>query len=173
MSASGKFVSGGIVAVTAAFGIGVYYAQVYGYYETFSQGDVSLTSLESGQPERIPVTTFEAIDADSSPIRYRACFTTTLSTALLTETFTTLDKSEPRNAPDWFECFDANQIGEDLKASLATAYMGQANYEFGIHRLVAISDVCRASVFLQSNVFGDTLSEAPPSTCHFTTSVPL
>ena len=101
MSASGKFVSGGIVAVTAAFGIGVYYAQVYGYYETFSQGDVSLTSLESGQPERIPVTTFEGIDADSSPIRYRACFTTTLSTALLTETFTTLDKSEPRNAPDW------------------------------------------------------------------------
>ncbi len=91
MSASGKFVSGGIVAVTAAFGIGVYYAQVYGYYETFSQGDVSLTSLESGQSERIPVTTFEGIDADSSPIRYRACFTTTLSTALLTETFTTLD----------------------------------------------------------------------------------
>ena len=157
MSASGKFVSGGIVAVTAAFGIGVYYAQVYGYYETFSQGDVSLTSLESGQPERIPVTTFEGIDADSSPIRYRACFTTTLSTALLTETFTTLDKSEPRNAPDWFECFDANQIGEDLKARLATAYMGQANYEFGIDRIVAINDDGRGFVWHQINDCGDKL----------------
>ena len=157
MSASGKFVSGGIVAVTAAFGIGVYYAQVYGYYETFSQGDVSLTSLESGQSERIPVTTFEGIDADSSPIRYRACFTTTLSTALLTETFTTLDKSEPRNAPDWFECFDANQIGEDLEASLATAYMGQANYEFGIDRIVAIYDDGRGFVWHQINDCGDKL----------------
>ena len=93
MAVSGKLVSGGILAVTAVFGIGVYYAQVYGYYETFNQGDVALTSVTSGDSERIPVSAFEGIDANSSPIRYRACFRTSLSTELLTETFTTLDKS--------------------------------------------------------------------------------
>ena len=35
MAVSGKVISGGILGITAAFGIGVYYAQVYGYYETF------------------------------------------------------------------------------------------------------------------------------------------
>ena len=48
MAVSGKVISGGILGITAAFGIGVYYAQVYGYYETFSQGEVALTSIVSG-----------------------------------------------------------------------------------------------------------------------------
>ena len=38
MAVSGKVISGGILGITAAFGIGVYYAQVYGYYETFTAG---------------------------------------------------------------------------------------------------------------------------------------
>ena len=38
MAVSGKVISGGILGITAAFGIGVYYAQVYGYYETFTRG---------------------------------------------------------------------------------------------------------------------------------------
>ena len=60
MAVSGKVISGGILGITAAFGIGVYYAQVYGYYETFSQGEVALTSIVSGAPTRIPVTAFPA-----------------------------------------------------------------------------------------------------------------
>ena len=121
MAVSGKVISGGILGITAAFGIGVYYAQVYGYYETLSQGEVALTSIVSGAPTRIPVTEFQGIDADSSPIRYRACFKTPLSTAMLTETFTTLERSEPRNAPEWFGCFDAAQIAADIDAGIATA----------------------------------------------------
>ena len=157
MAVSGKLVSGGILAVTAVFGIGVYYAQVYGYYETFNQGDVALTSVTSGDSERIPVSAFEGIDANSSPIRYRACFRTSLSTELLAETFTTLDKSEPRNAPDWFGCFDANQIGKDLEVGMAIAYMGEANFEFGIDRIVAIYGDGRGFVWHQINDCGDKL----------------
>ena len=157
MAVSGKLVSGGILGITVAFGFGVYYAQVYGYYEALSQGEVALTSVMNGVPERIPVSAFEGIDANSSPIRYRACFKTPLSTALLTETFTTITKFEPRNAPDWFSCFDANQIGEDLKAGLATAYMGEANFEFGIDRIVAIYDDGRGFVWHQINDCGDKL----------------
>jgi hypothetical protein len=157
MAMSGKLVSGGILAITVAFGIGVYYAQVYGYYETLSQGDVALTSVKSGDSERIPVSTFEGIDANSSPIRYRACFRTPLSTELLAETFTRVANPEPRNAPDWVGCFDANQIGKDLEAGMAIAYMGEANFEFGIDRIVAIYDDGRGFVWHQINDCGDKL----------------
>ena len=157
MAVSGKLVSSGILAITAAFGIGVYYAQVYGYYETFNQGDVALTSVKSGNSERIPVSAFEGIDANSSPIRYRACFTTPLSIELLAETFTKVSNPEPRNAPDWFGCFDANQIGKDLESGMAIAYMGEANFEFGIDRIVAIYDDGRGFVWHQINDCGDKL----------------
>ena len=157
MAVSGKLVSSGILAITVAFGIGVYYAQVYGYYETFNQGDVALTSVKSGNSERIPVSAFEGIDANSSPIRYRACFRTPLSIELLAETFTRVSNPEPRNAPDWFGCFDANQIGKDLESGMAIAYMGEANFEFGIDRIVAIYDDGRGFVWHQINDCGDKL----------------
>ncbi|MDB2455101.1 DUF6446 family protein [Planktomarina temperata] len=162
MAVSGKVISGGILGITAAFGIGVYYAQVYSYYETFSQGEVALTSIVSGAPTRIPVTEFQGIDADSSPIRYRACFKTPLSTAMLTETFTTLERSEPRNIGHGDKalnaaCFDAAQIAADIDAGIATAYLGAANFEFGIDRIVAIYDDGRGFVWHQINECGDKL----------------
>ena len=157
MAVNGKFVSSSILGITVAFGIGVYYAQVYGYYETFNQGDVALTLMESGAPERIPVSAFEGIDANSSPIRYRACFTTPISSALLAGNFVKVAKAEPRNAPDWFRCFDANQIGEDLELGIATAYMGEANFEFGIDRIVAVYDDGQGFVWHQINDCGDKL----------------
>lgn len=157
MAVSGKLVSGGILGITAAFGIGVYYAQVYGYYEKFTHGDVVLTSLISGKSEIIPVSAFEGIDANSSPIRYRACFKTSLSTVGLTESFTTVVNPEPRNAPDWFSCFDASQIGKDLVSGIATAFMGEANFEFGIDRVVAIYGDGTGFVWHQINDCGDKL----------------
>jgi hypothetical protein len=157
MPVSGKVVSGGILGITAAFGIGVYYAQIYGYYESFSEGSVSLTSIATGKPEIIPVSDFSGIDANSSPIRYRACFNTLLSTEVLNETFTTVENPEPRNGPNWFECFDANEIGENLKSGTATAYMGEANLEFGIDRIVALYDDGRGFVWHQINECGDKL----------------
>ena len=157
MAVSGKFVSGGILGITAAFGIGVYYAQIYGYYETFSEGSVALTSISTGQPEIIPILDFDGIDANSSPIRYRACFKTTLSSEFVSENFTAVKNPEPRNAPNWFDCFDANQIGNDLKSGLATAYMSEANLEFGIDRIVAFYDDGRGFVWHQINECGDKL----------------
>ena len=157
MPVSGKVVSSGILGITAAFGIGVYYAQIYGYYKSFSEGSVSLTSIATGKPEIIPVSDFSGIDANSSPIRYRACFNTRLSTEVLNETFTTVENPEPRNAPNWFECFDANEIGENLKSGTATAYMGEANLEFGIDRIVALYDDGRGFIWHQINECGDKL----------------
>jgi hypothetical protein len=157
MPVSGKVVSVAILGITAVFGIGVYYAQIYGYYDSFSEGSVSLTSIVTGKPEIIPVSDFSGIDANSSPIRYRACFNTRLSIEVLNETFTAVENPEPRNAPNWFECFDANEIGENLKLGTATAYMGEANLEFGIDRIVALYDDGRGFVWHQINECGDKL----------------
>ena len=76
---------------------------------------------------------------------------------MLTETFTTLERSEPRNAPEWFVCFDASQIAADIDAGIATAYLGVANFEFGIDRIVAIYDDGRGFVWHQINDCGDKL----------------
>jgi hypothetical protein len=157
MAVSGKLVVGGILAATAAFGVGVYYAQVYGYYETVVLQEVELTTLATGAVEMIPTAGFEGIDAGSSPIRYRSCFQTELSMDLLEETYKIFSKAEPRNAPDWFDCFDAQKIGEDLQSGVATAFLGQANFEFGIDRIVAIYRDGRGFVWHQINDCGDKL----------------
>ena len=106
---NGKIVGGVILVAAAIAGITLYYLQVYGYYReapTPPQG-VELVSLSTDMPEPILTDNFRAIDADSSPIRYRACFDTTLSLAMLSETYVVSDEIEPRNAPGWFDCFDA------------------------------------------------------------------
>ena len=162
MAISGKVVSLGIVGITAAFAVGVYYAQVYGFYTNANVQEIELTSFVSGEPERILADNIQAIDAESSPIRFRACFDTPLSTAMLTETFVSLDRAEPRNAPDWFSCFDAAQIGEDLATGAATAFMGHENFEYGIDRIVAIYPDGRGYVWHQINDCGDKLYDGTP-----------
>jgi hypothetical protein len=44
----------------------------------------------------------------------------------------------PRNAPNWFECFNSKRIGKDLSNGLATAFLGSKNLEYGIDRYVVI-----------------------------------
>ena len=46
----------------------------------------------------------------------RACFTTPLTQATLTETYQLYDRPTPLTAPGWFDCFDADAIGEALLA---------------------------------------------------------
>ena len=75
----------------------------------------------------------------------------------LEETYKIFSKAEPRNAPDWFDCFDAQKIGEDLQSGTATAYMGEANLEFGIDRIVALYDDGRGFIWHQINECGDKL----------------
>nr|WP_216859378.1 DUF6446 family protein [Sulfitobacter aestuariivivens] len=123
-------------------GAGLYYLQVYGFYEEIAAdgADVQLVSLSTGMPELIPADSFQGIDADSSPIRYRACFTIDLSLALLTETYVMVEGVTPRNAPGWFGCFDAAALGAELAAGTALTFLGQKNVHFGVDRFVAITD---------------------------------
>jgi len=79
----------GMVVIALIAGAALYYLQVYAYYEDVSAqvDDVQLVSVVSGAPESILFDDLAAIDSNSSPLRFRACFTTGLSQALLTETY--------------------------------------------------------------------------------------
>ena len=162
---SGKILVVFFVLVALVGGGGMYYLQVYGYYtevQARGEGDVMLTSITSGEPEAILYDGFEAIDADSSPLRYRACFTTPLSQALLTETFEFYDDPVPTVAPGWFDCFDAEAVGAALEEERAIAFLGTANIVYGFDRVVAVTEDGKGFVWHQLNICGEKAFDGDP-----------
>lgn len=159
------------LAVTALIaGIALYYLQVYAYYVEVAApdaGGVEMTSLATGLPEEIVFDSFSAIDSDSSPIRFRACFQTPLSQAMLSETYASYPAAEPLNAPGWFDCFDAAAIGAALESGEALAFMGVENIRYGIDRVVAVLPDGRGFVWHQINHCGEVVfdGDPPPADC--------
>lgn len=154
---SGKIIGIGILICSLIAGAGLYYLQIYGFYHDVAPKEgveVELVLLRGGQREAIAYGDFRAIDADSSPIRYRACFTTTHSNAMLSETYVMLDHKSPRNAPVWFDCFDARAIGDALQAGTARTYLGGKNVSYGVDRIVAILDDGRGFIWNDLNECG-------------------
>lgn len=154
---NGKIVGIAILTSGAIAGAALYYLQVYGFYQeaTSALPEVQLVSLTSDQPETILAQSIQAIDADSSPIRFRACFETSSSLAMLSETYVGLERATPRNAPGWFDCFDAAAIAEDLASGRALPFLGQKNVEFGVDRIVAISEDGRGYIWHELNDCGE------------------
>ena len=151
---NGKLVAGGIVLTGLVAGIAMYWLQVYAFYEpvSFTPGtDITLVPLEGAMPEAIVVENLEGIDADSSPLRFRACFTTPLTQATLTETYRLYDRPTPLTAPGWFDCFDADAIGEALERGEALAFLSQTNIAKGVDRVVAVFPDGRAFAWHQLN----------------------
>ncbi|WP_270727914.1 DUF6446 family protein [Shimia sp. Alg240-R146] len=167
---TGKILGVFIVLSALVGGTALYWLQVYGFYEPVevsgANDDVQLTLLVTGEPEPILYENFKAIDADSSPIRYRACFTTNMSAALLTETYEMIEHAEPRNAPKWFDCFDAKEIGTALENDEALAFMGTKDVMYGIDRLVAILPDGRGFVWHEINECGELAFDGKPLPAH-------
>lgn len=155
---NGKLIGGFIVVSALLTGLAIYYLQVYGYYEAVpatGRGDVKLVSLATGEAEPIVYENFKAIDASSSPIRYRACFTTPASQAMLTETYQLVEDAVPRIGPRWFDCFDAGEIAEALEAGTALAFLGEKNVQYGVDRIVVITEDGRGFVWNDLNHCGE------------------
>jgi hypothetical protein len=150
----GKFLAGGIVVIALMAGAAVYWLQEYAYYEeaSFVPGrEILLTTIEGGQPEPILADDVQGIDAGSSPLRFRACFHTPMSQAMLTETYVAYPKAEPLNAPSWFSCFDAAAIGEALEKGEALAFLSQSDISPQVDRVVAVFPDGRAYAWHQLN----------------------
>ena len=162
---NGKLVGSFIVILAAIAGAVMYYLQVYHFYDEVSlhgTEDVMLTSLASGLPEPILYEDFKAIDASSSPIRYRACFTTVQSQAMMTETYEPYERAEPLVGPTWFDCFDAREIGAALESGEALAFLGTFNITYGIDRVVAIFPDGRGFAWHQINHCGEKVFDGDP-----------
>lgn len=154
---SGKLV-GLVILISAIFaGAALYYLQIYGFYEeaTAEVAEVRLTPLGAEEAEPIRANEITAIDAESSPIRFRACFETPSSLAMLTETYEGYERAVPRNAPYWFDCFDAEAIASELEAGTALAFLGEKNVNFGVDRIVAITEDGRGFIWHELNDCGE------------------
>jgi hypothetical protein len=151
---NGKIVAGSIVLIGAIAGVAMYWLQVYAFYEeaAFVPGEeIKLTLIEGGQAEPIIAEGVTGIDSESSPIRFRACFRTPMSQAMLTETYKIYDNAVPNIAPGWFDCFDAEAIGAALEKGEAIAFLSEANIHPGVDRVVAVFPDGRAFAWHQLN----------------------
>ena len=156
----------GTLLTALVAGVSLYYLQVYAFYDEVNAeaaGGVELTALATGTPEPILFENFRAIDSDSSPIRFRACFDTPLSQAMLTETYVTAEEAVPLNGPDWFDCYDARAVGEALETGEAIAFLGTENIHYGIDRMVAILPDGRGYAWHQINHCGEVVFDGNPA----------
>ncbi|SLN30321.1 DUF6446 family protein [Ruegeria meonggei] len=154
---TGKLLALLLLTSAVLAGGGMYYMQVHGfYYDVVAQPgeDVVLLGTGADAPEPITYTAFQAIDADSSPIRYRACFETDLTAADLSA-YQPVENAEPLTAPGWFECYDAVAIAEALKSGQAQAFMGTKNIHFGVDRIVAVTKDGKGYVWHALNNCGE------------------
>ena len=151
---NGKII--GIAIMFSAFvaGVSLYYLQIYAFYDQVINDDVHLISVGFNVSESIQFENFEAIDAESSPIRYRACFTTKLPLSELKKSYVTIKNVTPRNAPWWFDCFNSETIGMDLLNGEALSFLGQKNIEFGVDRIVSINKQGQGFVWHELNDCG-------------------
>jgi hypothetical protein len=140
-------------------GASIYYQQVYGFYDTVEPTgpkDVQIVLADGGAVETVAHSQFQAIDGSSSPIRYRACFNTSVGLDEARARYVAAPEALPRNAPGWFDCFDAAALGGEIEAGTATTFMSQMNISYGVDRVVAITQDGRGYIWHTLNNCGET-----------------
>ena len=159
----GKVLMALTIVTAVAVGAGVWYAQEIAFYEDAPVlTEVKLTPLDGGDPQTIEVSDFEGIDRQSSPIAYRACFTVDQPLTSFTDRFEGYEGAAPRNAPFWFGCFDAKALGAELEDGRARVFSGERNVEFGIDRVVAITEDGHGYIWHEINECGDKAYDGTP-----------
>ncbi|UWQ94428.1 histidine kinase [Rhodobacteraceae bacterium M385] len=145
---SGRIIVVVIVLSTILFGVGLWYTNTRAYYAPLEE--VTLTvQAEDGTLVPLAISDAQGIDAATSPLRYRACFTLD-DTGPLADATPYADPT-PLFPPAWFDCFDASAIGEALESGAAQAYLGQFDFARGVDRVVAIFPDGRGFAWTQLN----------------------
>lgn len=144
---SGKLLMKGLLTFCVIFGIALWYYQTRAYYEEVTD----VTEINAyGDPW--PVANYRGINADTSPLKLRACFEVDWDYAPSVEF---RDVAEPLVAPSWFDCFDAEQITLDILNEKATAILVAENEVYGFSRYVAHYEDGRAFMWRQINACGE------------------
>lgn len=137
-----------ILAAAVAAGGGIWYAQEYGFYSRVQPDTVTLTIASGDDIIPLQAGELEAIDATSSPIRWRGCFRLTQP---LPPDAVRFDKPTPLVGPNWFSCFDAGRLQADLASGAATAYLSQPEIRPDVDRVIAVYPDGRAFGWHQFN----------------------
>ena len=156
---NGKLIVSIILGIAAATGMGLWYNQNNAYYVEVN----GLTEV-TARGETLPVREYRGIDADTSPLKMRACFTVDW---FYEPSGDHRDMAQPLVAPHWFDCFDAEQIHKDIRAGDATAILAEDNHPFGFSRYIAHYPDGRAFMWRQINSCGGakSLGEDLPENC--------
>ena len=159
---TGRIAAALVVLAAVLGGGGMYYLQVHAFYDRSEGGEVVLTTAR-GEARAVPATAVEAIDADSSPLRYRACFAQDLDPA----DYAPYPAAEPTVGPGWFECYDAAEVGGAIEAGRARAVLGTANVTYGVDRVAALWPDGRGVLWHQMNPCGEAVyaGREPPAGC--------
>jgi hypothetical protein len=142
-------------------GVAMVYLQLFAFYDRPGPVPMTLTRIDGAVVE-IPAEDMDTIDSASSPIRFRACFTSPLTVTQLADLYEPFPDPEPLVAPFWFSCFDARAIAADLETGAATAFLSEKNFRFGVDRVVAVTDDGRAFAWHQLNNCGRTAYDGSP-----------
>ena len=150
---SGRIVGYFLILCGVLAGGGLYYTQVYAYYEDEVREEsrvLSVLAAGTEEPRDLLVKDFRSIDKDSSPLGYRACFTVPNSLAMLSETYALVD-AVPLEAPAWFECFNADEIGLAIEEGRALTFLAQHEIRDGVDQVIAVLDDNRGFAWHQLN----------------------
>ncbi|MFN3971841.1 MAG: DUF6446 family protein [Gemmobacter sp.] len=163
----GKILVALIVVSAILAGGGMYYLQVYAFYDRIDPAspEAALTFTRTdGTTAPLPVTDFQGIDSNSSPIRFRAC---ARLAAPLPDTAQAHPAPVPLTAPGWFDCFDAAAIGAALERGEAAAWLSSEHTPWGVDRVIAAFPDGRIFVWPQINACGKELfdGKALPEGC--------
>lgn len=148
---AGKIMASMLVLCALLAGVAVWYLQVYGFYDAVDEiaGAREIVVTDSaGATHPVAVGGFKAIDATSSPIRYRACFT--LDPAAVAKA-APYPAATPLNGPDWFKCYSARALTADLESGAARAVLGQAEVRPDVDRVIVVYPDGRAFAWHQFN----------------------
>lgn len=155
---TGKLVAIVLVVAGILAGGAMYYLQVHALYDRL-EPRISLTlDLPDGGATRLSIADFQGVDSDSSPLRYRACFTVLPPMMDLP----VYPAPTPLHAPRWFTCFDASAIATDLAAGRARAHLVEGDFRFGFDRVMALYPDGRAFVWHQMNACGQAHFDGRP-----------
>jgi hypothetical protein len=106
-------------------------------YAPIESADLFVTTL-TGEVLTLTPETFEGIDADTSPLRFRVCVTLDEAGLAAAGQGAPVEEPTPLTAPGWFDCFDAAAIGAALEAGEAEAVLGERNARAGVDRVFAV-----------------------------------
>lgn len=144
---NGKPIIVGLLSVAAIAGAGLWYSIEKAYYTSVT-GVVEVIVNGALQP----VSDYQGIDADTSPLKMRACFKVDWA---YTPTDDYKETATPLRAPRSFECFDAGQMTADLETGAATVLLADQNHPYGFDTYIAQYPDGRAYMWRQINACGE------------------